>query len=75
MAAAVPVLLGGLLGFGASKLLGPKPQAATASAPKVMPMADDDAVAAAKRKSMMAQMQRGGRSSTMLTGDSETLGG
>lgn len=76
MAAAILPLA---LGVGGSLLAGalmPKPQApaATAQAPKVMPLADDQAVADAKRRSMMAQMQRGGRTSTMLSSDSDTLG-
>lgn len=75
MAQAIPLLLGGLVGFGASKLMAPKPTAAApVQAPKVMPMADDDEVARAKRASMMQQRQRGGRTSTMLTSDSDTLG-
>ena len=37
--------------------------------PKVMPIADDMSVKRAKRRSILQQMNRGGRSSTMLTGD------
>ena len=68
------------VGFGASKLVGGGKSAPAAAAaapvagPKVMPLADGEAVAAAKKRSITMQMQRGGRSSTMLTGDSETLG-
>lgn len=76
MAQALPFLLGGLAG-GAVSILGKKsaPAPAPTEGPKVMPLADDQAVAAAKKRSLAMQMQRGGRSSTMLTGDSETLGG
>lgn len=76
MAAAIPMVLGGLIGGATSMLMKPKaPKQAAADAPRVMPLADDEAVAAAKRRSMMMQTQRGGRSSTMLTSDTETLGG
>lgn len=43
--------------------------------PVVMPLADDGAVQRAKRRSIAAQMSRSGRSSTMLTSDSDKLGG
>ena len=43
--------------------------------PKVMPLADDSAVLQARKKSIAAQIQRSGRTSTMLTNDSDTLGG
>ena len=43
--------------------------------PIIMPLADDQAVAAARKKSIAAQMKRGGRSSTILTDTSgSTLG-
>lgn len=64
----------GLLG---SKLLGGKKKSAAAKAddgPKVMPLADDEAVMRARRLSIQKQMGRGGRTSTMLTEDSDTLG-
>jgi hypothetical protein len=51
-----------------------KPAEAPA-APGIMPMADDAQVQAARKKSIAAQLQRSGRSSTMLSNDSETLGG
>ncbi len=66
--------LGGLLGkpFGSGK----KKKAETpAPGPIVMPLADDEAVKRARRKSIIAQRGRSGRSSTMLTPDSDTLGG
>lgn len=59
---------------------GDKPQAPPAPVlepPTPMPMPDDEAVAAAKRRSIAAQMQRSGRQSTLLTSDpvtGETLG-
>lgn len=45
-------------------------------APAVMPSPNDDAVRAAKRKSVAEQRRRGGRQSTILTTlDQEKLGG
>lgn len=67
----------GLVGsmFGGSK---DKPQQAApppVEAPTVMPVADGDAAAAAKKKSLVAQIQRRGRASTILTGgETETMG-
>lgn len=43
--------------------------------PIVMPLADDDAIKRARRRSITEQMGRGGRSSTILSGDSDSLGG
>lgn len=64
---------------GASLLGGKKKAAATpapTAGPLVMPLADDEKIKAAKRRSVAAQLQRGGRSSTILSGSpSETLGG
>ncbi len=65
--------------FGLAGILGKpfgedKPKAAEPVAgPKVMPIADDEAVKRAKRRSIIQQMGRGGRSSTMLTG-TDSLG-
>lgn len=50
----------------AKALFGSKKKKAQAPEP-VMPFADDEAVRLAKKKSIVAQMKRGGRSSTMLT--------
>ena len=64
--------VGGVLG----SILGKKkdkPAALPAPEP-VMPIADDEAVLRARRRSVAQQIQRGGRSSTILT-DRETLGG
>lgn len=67
--------LAGILGkpFGSSK----KKPAATAAAPGpvVMPLADDEAIRRSRRKSLASMLNRGGRNSTMLTADSDTLGG
>jgi len=63
--------VGAALGFGKKK--SGSPQAAPAP---VMPIADDEAVKRARRRSVASQMQRGGRTSTMLTdSDNSTLGG
>lgn len=66
--------LGGLLGkpFGSGKK---KKAEAPPPGPIVMPLADDEAVRRARRRGIAGQMGRRGRSSTMLTADSETLGG
>jgi hypothetical protein len=40
-----------------------------------MPLADDEAVMRARRRSIAEQQRRAGRTSTMLTPESETLGG
>lgn len=52
-----------------------KAAAAPETGPKVMPLADDEAVKRARRLSMLQQMGRGGRTSTMLSDDTDTLGG
>lgn len=61
----------------AGQLIGGKKKAAPAPTPEqrpaVMPLADDEAVRRAKRKSIIQQRARRGRESTILTGD--TLGG
>ena len=49
----------------------PKPQ--VIPAPKVIPMADQATIDEAQRRSLASQQSRGGRSSTMLGGNS--LGG
>lgn len=67
-------LFGGLFG-GNDKPAAPA--APVLEAPTPMPLPDDEAVAAAKRRSIAAQMQRSGRQSTLLTNDpvtGETLG-
>jgi hypothetical protein len=61
----------------AGAVLGHKKKAtapAAEPAPQVMPLADDEAVRLARKRSLAAMMQRGGRSSTMLSSDSDTLG-
>lgn len=65
-------LSGLLLGSGKKKAAAPAP---VAEAPKVMPLPDDEAVRRAKKQSILRQMGRGGRQSTMLTGDGDKLGG
>lgn len=71
---AVTGLVGGILG-GADV---PKvPDAPVVTPPTPIPLPDDEAVAAAKRRSIAKQMQRSGRASTMLTQDpvtGDTLG-
>ena len=65
------ILGNAILGNG-KKAAAPAPAATTA---RVMPIADDAAVMRARKRSITAQMQRGGRGSTILTGSTETLGG
>jgi hypothetical protein len=61
----------GLLGaFDSKKAAAPAPTDTT----PVMPLPDDAAIAAAKKRSIASQLQRGGRDSTILT-DGSTLGG
>jgi hypothetical protein len=74
----VGALAGGLIGSQVGKAVaggGKKKEAAVPmaeAAPRVMPLADDEAIRRAKLASM--SRQRAGRSSTMLSEDSETLG-
>lgn len=70
-------LVGGVVGATASLFSKKKkPDAATAqNGPQVMPLADDARLAAVRRRSIAGQLNRSGRSSTMLTADSDTLGG
>jgi len=58
-------------------LFGGKKKAAETApeAAPVMPLADDEAVRRAKKRSTIGQMGRSGRSSTILTDDSDKLGG
>lgn len=78
---AVPLLIGGIAGGAATKLLSPKKQevpqqvAAAPEAPAVMPTPDDATIQQARKRSIIAQMGRRGRASTILTGGSDTLGG
>jgi hypothetical protein len=65
----------GLLGGGGGKKKKAAPAPAAPTAAPVMPIADDEAVRRARKQSIARQMGRGGRTSTMLTSDSETLGG
>jgi hypothetical protein len=53
----------------------PKMNMPVADKPKVMPLADDQAALDAKRKAMVAQQQRQGRASTMLSNGGDSLGG
>lgn len=48
---------------------------AAAPAPMEMPDADGEAVAAAKRRKVAALKNRGGRTSTIITGGNDLLGG
>lgn len=47
----------------------------TVSAPTLMPSPDDQAIAEAKKKSIIEQMANRGRASTILTDNSDKLGG
>lgn len=64
-------LAGALFGGGKKKEPAPTP----APEPQTMPVADDEAIRTARRRSIASQMKRSGRSSTMLSSDSDTLGG
>lgn len=65
--------VGALLGLGGGKKTAATPP--IAPGPKIMPLADSEAVQRARRKSIAGQLGRGGRSSTILSDQSETLGG
>lgn len=65
-------ILGGLKGLMAKEPKAPKEE--DVKPPTVMPTEDSALVAEAKRKTLLAQVQRGGRASTVLT-DNETFGG
>ncbi len=63
--------IGNILGLGGSKA-----PAAPPPGPIVMPLADNEAIARAKRKAIAGQVQRGGRTSTILTSEpGSKLGG
>ena len=74
-------LVGGLVGSAIGNTVGgliggkKKKAAEPQKGPVVMPMADDEAVRRAKRRSLIEQTSRGGRQGTMLSSDSDTLGG
>lgn len=60
----------GLLGALTKPFGTDKPKVAEPVAgPKVMPLADDEAIKRAKKASILKQMARGGRTSTMLSSD------
>lgn len=67
--------LGALLGIDISGTKKSTPTPAATTGPKIMPLADSEAIQRAKRKSIAGQLGRGGRTSTILTDQSETLGG
>ena len=72
----VTKLAGGVVGGILGKALfgGGKKKAATPETPNVMPTPDDEAVKRARRRSVIEQMNRDGRQSTILSEDSG-LGG
>jgi hypothetical protein len=57
--------------FKGKKQAAPTPEEPT----PVMPLADDEEIRRARRTSVARQMARGGRSSTILSQGSESLGG
>jgi hypothetical protein len=75
--AAAPLISAGVTAFSAiSGLMKKEPKAPRESLPGVLPTEDSALVAEAKRRSLQAQVARGGRNSTILTdSDSETFGG
>lgn len=78
LVAALPAIAAGVSIISGVKTLftkAPKSEAAPAvSEPTVMPTEDSAMVAEAKRRSLAAQVARGGRDSTVLT-DSDSFGG
>lgn len=84
MAAALPMLLmsavGGIASAAASSLIGgkksaPAPTPTAGQGPIVMPLADDANRLRARKRSIATQAQRSGRTSTILSGESDKLGG
>ncbi len=84
--ALAPAILASVAGAAASTVLGKMtskngapPTPPVAEPTKVMPMADSESTAAARKRAMVTQSQRQGRASTILTqndkNDSDTLGG
>lgn len=85
--AIAPAILASVAGAAASTILGKvmskgdsaPPTPPVAEPTKVMPMADSESTAAARKRAMITQSQRQGRASTILTqndkNDSDTLGG
>lgn len=84
--AALPFIYAAVAGSAASTVLGKitskngaPPTPPVAEPTKVMPMADSESTAAARKRAMITQSQRQGRASTILTqndkSDSDTLGG
>ncbi len=51
-----------------------KKDTAAPVAEPTMPIADDEAILRARKRAVAQQMQRGGRSSTILTDNSDSLG-
>jgi len=74
---------GGLIGGTAASFIGKalfgkkkkKTPAPTTDTPTVMPLPDDEAVQRAKKEAQLRARARGGRSSTILTGSDDVLGG
>lgn len=66
----------GVVGGAVNGILGLKKKKAAEpeDGPKIMPLPDDEAVKQARKRSIAAQMQRGGRASTLLSDSSDTLG-
>jgi len=73
---AAGALASGVVGsiFGGGKQAAPAAPAPAVEKPTVMPTPDDEAAQKAKKRSIVAQIQRQGRASTILTGDNEAMG-
>lgn len=66
---------GGILGAAVRAVGGKKKPKAAPTPEPVMPIADDEDVRRARRRSITKQLQRGGRESTILSDSSTRLGG
>lgn len=66
-------IISGIFGGGAATPALPEPTPVQA-APEATPIADETTIARKKKEAAARAQQRGGRSSTILSGDGDTLG-
>lgn len=71
--AAIPYIIGGLAGAGIYSMASQKPP--TPAPPPTMPLPNDQNALAARRRELAQLQAQRGRASTILTGESDKLGG